>query len=117
MAEFQTTERHGHPALDIGGQEDERPIFDNVFEPRIQGFEDKIEVGLMGEDVYQLWTRSGEGIGSSALEHSRGKGGAKKGAEDEERWKLFPEANNRKSIIFDAMDYNMRRRIVNCTVG
>jgi hypothetical protein len=59
MTEFQTTESHGHPALDIGGQEDERPIFDNVFEPEIQGFEDKIEVGFTGEDVYQLWTRSG----------------------------------------------------------
>jgi hypothetical protein len=73
MAEFQTTEGHGHPALDIGGQEDERPIFDNVFEPGIQGFEDKIGVGFTGEDVYQLWTRSGEGhgIGSSALGHTR----------------------------------------------
>jgi hypothetical protein len=52
VAEFQSTERHGHPALDIGGQEDERPVFDNVFKVGVQEFEDEVEVRFMGEDVY-----------------------------------------------------------------
>ena len=66
MTELKAAKGHGHPALDIGGQEDERPIFDNVLSP-----ESKIEVGLTGEDIYRLWTRRGHGIGSPAPEHSR----------------------------------------------
>ena len=42
VTELQTAERHSHPALDIGGEKDERSIFDNLLQICIEEFKDKV---------------------------------------------------------------------------
>jgi hypothetical protein len=54
MAEFQTAERHGHPALDVCGEKDERTVFDDHLEVGVEELEDEVQIRLRGEDVQEL---------------------------------------------------------------
>lgn len=45
VAEFQTTERHGHPALDICREkDDERTVLDDHFEIGIEELKNEVQI-------------------------------------------------------------------------
>ena len=46
MAEFKTTEHHGHPAFDICREEDQRAVLDDHLQVSIEEFEHEIQIGL-----------------------------------------------------------------------
>ena len=54
MTELKPAECHGHPALDVRWQEDERAVLDDEFQIRIEELEDEIEIFLGREDVQEL---------------------------------------------------------------
>lgn len=51
---FQSTQRHGRPALDVGVLKDEGLVPDDRFEVGIQKLEDEVDVLLDGKDIKQL---------------------------------------------------------------
>lgn len=55
--EVKSSDRHQHPALDIGGHEDERLVPDDVLEIGGQELEDEVQVALVGEDGQHLIAR------------------------------------------------------------
>lgn len=46
VAEFQTAKRHGHPALDVRGEKDERTVLDDHFEIGVEEFKDEVQIRL-----------------------------------------------------------------------
>ena len=46
MTELKSAECHGHPALDVRWQEDERAVFDNELEVGVEEFKDQVEIFL-----------------------------------------------------------------------
>jgi len=46
MAEFKTTERHGHPAFDICGQKDQCTVLNDQFQVGVEELEHKVQIGL-----------------------------------------------------------------------
>jgi hypothetical protein len=46
MTEFETPERHGHPALDIRWQKYERTVLDDHLEVGVEELEDEIQIRL-----------------------------------------------------------------------
>ena len=46
VAEFQTAKRHGHPALDVRGEKDERAFLDDHFEIGVEELEDEVQIRL-----------------------------------------------------------------------
>ena len=46
MAEFKTTEDHGHPAFDICGQKDQRAVLDDHLQIGVEELEHKVQIGL-----------------------------------------------------------------------
>ncbi len=43
---FQTAECHGHPALDVRGEKDERAILDNHLKIGVEELEDEVQIRL-----------------------------------------------------------------------
>ena len=54
VTELQTAERHGHPALDVCGEEDERAVLDDHLEIGVKELEDEIQICLGREHVQEL---------------------------------------------------------------
>jgi hypothetical protein len=54
VAEFQPAECHGHPALDVRGEKDNRTFLDDHLEIGVQKLEDEVQICLRGEYVQQL---------------------------------------------------------------
>ena len=46
MAEFKTTEDHGHPAFDICWQKDQCAVLDDHLQIGVEELEHKIQIGL-----------------------------------------------------------------------
>lgn len=62
VAEFKTAEGHCHPAFNVGRQEYEGVILDDLFEVGNKEFEDEIEVGFGREYVKELLLEVGNGM-------------------------------------------------------
>ena len=54
VTELQTAERHGHPALDVCGEKDERAVLDDHLEIGVEELEDKIQIRLGREHIQEL---------------------------------------------------------------
>jgi hypothetical protein len=54
MDEVEPSDRHRHPALDVGRHEDEGLVADDVLEVGCEKFEHEVEVALVREDRQQL---------------------------------------------------------------
>jgi hypothetical protein len=54
VTEFETAERHGHPALDVRGKKDQRTILDDHLEVGVEELEDKVQIRLRREHVQKL---------------------------------------------------------------
>lgn len=54
MTELKAAKGHGHPALDIGWEENERPVLDDQFQVGVEELQHKVEVLLRREDVQKL---------------------------------------------------------------
>ena len=54
VTELQTAERHGHPALDVCGEKDERAVLDDHLEIGVEELEDKVQIRLGREHVQEL---------------------------------------------------------------
>jgi hypothetical protein len=46
VAKFQTAKRHGHPALDICGEKDERTLLDDHLEIGVEELKDEVQIRL-----------------------------------------------------------------------
>lgn len=46
VAKLQTAERHGHPALDVRGEKDERAVLDDHLEIRVEELEHEVQIRL-----------------------------------------------------------------------
>lgn len=46
VAEFQTAKRHGHPALDVCGEKDERTFLDDHLEIGVEELKDEVQIRL-----------------------------------------------------------------------
>ena len=46
VTEFQTAKRHGHPALDVCWEKDERTLLDDHFEIGIEELKDEVQICL-----------------------------------------------------------------------
>jgi hypothetical protein len=46
MTKLQTTKRHGDPTLDVSREEDQRPVFNDQLQVRVEELEDEVEVRL-----------------------------------------------------------------------
>ena len=51
VTELKSAKGHGHPALDVCREEDERPILDDKFQVGLEELEDKVEIFLRREDI------------------------------------------------------------------
>ena len=51
VAKFEPAEGHGHPALHVCGEKDNRTIFDDHFEVAVEILEDEIKVFFRREHV------------------------------------------------------------------
>jgi len=54
VTEFETAECHGHPALDVRGEKDQRTVLDDHLEVGVEEFEDKVQIRLRREHVQKL---------------------------------------------------------------
>ncbi len=54
VTEFETAERHGHPALDVRREKDERTVFDDHLEVGVEELEDKVQIRFRREHVQEL---------------------------------------------------------------
>ena len=54
VTEFEAAERHGHPALDVRREKDERTVFDDHLEVGVEELEDKVQIRFRREHVQEL---------------------------------------------------------------
>lgn len=54
VTEFQTTERHGHPAFDVRREKDERTVLDDHLEVGVEELEDEVQIRLRREHIQEL---------------------------------------------------------------
>jgi hypothetical protein len=57
MAEFKSTKRHGHPALNISWVKNIGTILDDRLEVAVKKLKDKVEISLGGIHIQELSTR------------------------------------------------------------
>lgn len=46
MTELQTAKRHRNPTLDVSREENQRPVFDDQLQVRVEELKNKVEVRL-----------------------------------------------------------------------
>jgi hypothetical protein len=54
VTEFETAECHGHPALGVRGEKDQRTVLDDHLEVGVEELEDEVQIRLRREHVQKL---------------------------------------------------------------